>query len=217
MMDESHLTPKKRHKRRKILATAMKVFAEEGIRNADVQVIADLAGVGKGTIYRHFGNKEQFFLATAKFGFSELEQYVARRTAKRRGAVETLRAIAVAYAQFYQRRPEYVEIMIQERAEFRGSVFPTYLMGRAEHRERLEAIFREGIRNGELREVDVAAACDAFGDLLSGTVVNGCLEGAKRRLVDRAKAAMEVFLNGVRISGVQHEDENATGGHSRKA
>ena len=41
-----------------ILEMAMRTFAELGYRATDVQVIADRAGVGKGTVYRHFKSKE---------------------------------------------------------------------------------------------------------------------------------------------------------------
>ena len=47
-------------KRLAILEQAIHTFAEQGFRDADVQLIADRAGVGKGTVYRYFGNKKKF-------------------------------------------------------------------------------------------------------------------------------------------------------------
>jgi hypothetical protein len=47
----------------RILRVAMEVFADEGFHGADVQVIAHRAGVGKGTVYRHFGDKDSPGLA----------------------------------------------------------------------------------------------------------------------------------------------------------
>ena len=51
-------------KRQAILEQAIRTFAELGFRGADVQVIADRAGVGKGTVYRYFHSKEDLFWAT---------------------------------------------------------------------------------------------------------------------------------------------------------
>src|SRR5690606_32922286 len=138
-MTSDTLSPKAAQKRRAILKHAMRVFAKEGFRNTDVQVIADLAGVGKGTVYRHFGNKEQLFLATAKSCLHELGEYVAKQigladeqpfTEAPHRTADVLRQIARACAEYYERHPQAVELMIQERAEFREAVFPSHLMYR---------------------------------------------------------------------------------------
>lgn len=198
--------PEYTEKQAEILNTASEVFAKEGFRNTDVQVIADLAGVGKGTVYRHFGNKEQLFLATAKYCLTKAGRYIEQQVVRdddletlrdNVGAVEILRRAAVAYAEYYQNNPLMVEIFIQERAEFRESVYPTHLMWRAETRERLDELFADAIQKKVLRDVDPKRATDAFADLLYGSVVNGCLEGGKSQLVTRVENAVDLFLYGL--------------------
>ncbi|HUR05833.1 MAG TPA: TetR/AcrR family transcriptional regulator [Nonomuraea sp.] len=50
-------------KRRAILDAAIQVFTDLGYARASVDTIAAQAGVGKQTVYGHFGDKEQLFLA----------------------------------------------------------------------------------------------------------------------------------------------------------
>ncbi len=205
-MNETALAPKTIQKRAEILTVSLDVFAREGFGNTDVQVIADLAGVGKGTVYRHFGNKEQLFLATAKFSLEQVAQHVLKKLGgqeqvevfyQKHGAAELLRTIATACAEYYRRHPQAVEIMIQERAQFRESVFPTHLMHREETRGGVDEIVAQAIKSGEFRQVDAADVTTAYADLLYGCVVNGCLDGSKSKLVKRVQTSVDIFLAGL--------------------
>ncbi len=200
-------SPRTEKKRRLILETALKVFAREGFAETDVQVIADLAKVGKGTIYRHFGNKRELFLATARHCVEQLGEFIREQVKEDPSAVKMLREVALSYARYYELHPEAVEIMIQERASFREQVYPTHLMYRAETRADFEAFLSDAIRRGELREIDVADVTNAFADLLYGSVVSGCLEGSKGSLLHRVNRAFEIFLNGLLPSP---RDQSAT-------
>jgi AcrR family transcriptional regulator len=184
-------------KRQQILETALKVFGKEGYADTDVQVVADLAKVGKGTIYRHFGNKRELFLATARYSVERLGQFIRQQVDERAPAPQVLRDVALAYARYYELFPEAVEIMIQERATFREQVYPTHLLYRAETRNEFEEFLRQSMQRGELRQVDLQQATNAYADLLYGSVVNGCLEGAKGSLLHRVEQAFDIFLKGL--------------------
>ncbi len=57
--------------RARVLEAAETVFAAEGI-SVPIDVIAEKAGVGVGTVYRHFPNKEKLFEAILLERFGEL-------------------------------------------------------------------------------------------------------------------------------------------------
>jgi AcrR family transcriptional regulator len=188
-----------------ILRCATRVFAHEGYSNTDVQVIADQAGVGKGTVYRYFGTKAELFLAVANAGLQDLTDGIYEAIEGLTDAVEVVRRAASAYGAYFQQHPEMVEILIQERAAFRGSIPATHLVYRRENRAFFEDILRQGIRDGQLREIDVVAATDAFANLLYGTVVCGCLEGATDQLQKMAEQAVELVLQGIQNRSAQTE------------
>lgn len=192
-------------KRIGMLETALRIFARDGFHNADVQVIADEAGVGKGTVYRHFGNKQDLFLATSRHCVQMVDAFVRKRVGDEEraaqliadlGPVAVLKKIAIACAEFYQKHPETVEIMIYERAEFRSNV-PTHLMFRSETRNGIDELIKAGIAAGTIRDVNVNEATNAYGDLIFGSVINGCLEGSKAKLVRRMEHAIDIFLKGL--------------------
>lgn len=56
-----------KNKEETILSAALNVFIEKGFSNSSIKDIADTAGVGKGTIYEYFKNKNELFIKTINF------------------------------------------------------------------------------------------------------------------------------------------------------
>jgi len=180
-----------------ILEQAIRTFAELGFRGTDVQVIADRAGVGKGTVYRYFRSKEDLFWATTYEVMLRLERRLFASMEGVEGACAKLRAAALAYAEFFQANPQYLEVFIQDRAEFRGT-------GPESHREHHEKMVRsmgeivqQGIDAGELRPMDTRTTTIALGSLLYGTVVLGC-HLASVGVLEMAERGVDIFLQGLR-------------------
>jgi AcrR family transcriptional regulator len=57
------LSKKETSKQQKILETAIAMFAEKGYANTSTSEIAKAAGVAEGTIFRHYGTKENLLLS----------------------------------------------------------------------------------------------------------------------------------------------------------
>lgn len=186
-------------KKNRILDIAVDEFARNGFAGTDVQVIADRAQVGKGSVYRYFGNKKDLFIATSNYGMKKLETQIFASIEGIDDPVEVFRTAGLAYAGFFQKHPQLVEILIQERASFRGSIPDTHLVYRKKNRHPFEKILRAGIDDSIFRDLNVRETIDAFANLLYGTVVCGCLDGSSRRLKSMAKQAIDIFLNGLLI------------------
>jgi AcrR family transcriptional regulator len=65
-----------RRNRERVLAAATAVFAEQGA-DASVAEIARRAGVGAGTLFRHFPTKHDLLLASLELGFDDVQAAVA--------------------------------------------------------------------------------------------------------------------------------------------
>lgn len=57
---------RRQHTRDLLLDAAEEVFAARGFEGASLEEIADTAGYTRGAIYKHFGGKEELFLAANK-------------------------------------------------------------------------------------------------------------------------------------------------------
>src|SRR5207248_11623240 len=118
-------------RREEILDAAVRLFAEDGYADADMQVLADRLQVGKGTIYRYFPSKRDLFLAAADRGMRLLTLEAEASMAGIDAPLEQVARGIRTYLTFFAGHPQYVELLIQERAHFKDRPRPTYF----EHRE----------------------------------------------------------------------------------
>ncbi len=181
-----------------ILEHAIRTFAEVGFRNTDVQVIGDKAGVGKGTVYRYFGNKEDLFWAACFSVMERLSEHVLRAIQEGHRAIETLRKAGMAYAEFFETNPHYLDIFVQDRAEFRGDAPDLH----RQFRERILHVFVEiveqGIADGEIRPLDAHKTITAMASMFYGTVNFACYVKDRYRLTELAEHTLDLFLDGIR-------------------
>ncbi|MFZ1935209.1 MAG: TetR/AcrR family transcriptional regulator [Thermoguttaceae bacterium] len=184
-------------KRQTILDEAIRTFAEVGFRRADVQVIADCAGVGKGTVYRYFRSKEDLFWATTFDVLEQLDRHIFAAMEGVEGACAKLRAAAIAHAAFFEANPQYLNLIMQERAEFCGSIPESHRAHHEKMLQRMGAVLGQGIESGELRPLDTRQTTLAIGCLLFGTaLLSGHVESVN--LMKMTGYAIDMFLRGMR-------------------
>lgn len=153
-----------------ILKTATEVFAQQGYASTDVQVIADRLGVAKGTIYHYFASKEILFLAAVDRGMAGLSLDINQSIVGVQDEVEQVAHAIRAFLKYFDKHPEMIELIVQERAEFRDRKKPTYL----EHRERnikpWHELFQTLSDKGRFRPLVPDEVTQTISNLLYGTI-----------------------------------------------
>src|SRR5262245_31569887 len=119
--------PQRWTKRREaILDAAASLFAEHGYAETDTQLLVDRLGVGKGTLYRYFPSKRELFLAVADAVMRKMSERVDAAVARVADPLASIAEGIKAYLGFFAEHPEFVELLIQERAQFKDRKKPTY-------------------------------------------------------------------------------------------
>lgn len=180
-----------------ILREAVHVFARDGFRGADVQEIADRAGVGKGTVYRYFGDKQALFWATVYWVLDKLDGQLGQAAAGEQMALEKLRATCHAYGDFFEQNPEYLEIFVLDRAEFRGKAPESHLERHEEMIRNFSSIIEEGIERNEIRPLNPRQTVLALGSTLYGSAVHAAYAKFDRPVSELVATATEIFLRGL--------------------
>ena len=182
-----------------ILDVAVKVFAQRGFAVTDVQEIADKAGVGKGTIYRHFESKERLFLAAAELGVRQLQAAIDAAAQQATDPLQRISAAVTAFLQFFDQHPEFVELVIQERAHFRDRETPTFFCGSPDRAQehQWEETLRGMIRAGIVRDRPVEQIMDTLGHYCFGAIFVNYFAGRKKSLAQQAEELNDIIFHGI--------------------
>jgi AcrR family transcriptional regulator len=163
--------------RARILEAARTLVAEHGFRGTSVALVASMAGVAVGTVYRHFPSKAKLFAEIVR-AVSQREVDVLRGIAQSPGsASERLTAAVGAFASRALRRRGLAYAVIAEPVD--PEVDDVRLEYRRIHCSTFEKILREGIRNGEFpsQHVVASAAC-LVGAFIEGLVGSLAMDSA---------------------------------------
>ncbi|HCY84566.1 MAG TPA: hypothetical protein DHV36_05460 [Desulfobacteraceae bacterium] len=101
----------KRIRRGQILDAARKQLFSKGIENVSISGIARAAELGVGTIYFHYKNKEDIFIALQEEGVGILHDIIGRIADSDIEPDEKLRQIALAFYEFSDTHQEYYNII----------------------------------------------------------------------------------------------------------
>ncbi len=184
-------------RREEILAAAATVFAEHGYRATDVQQIADHAGVGKGTVYRHFPTKEELFLAALDASLRQLLERMTDVRTRHSDPLDQMYAAAHAYLEYFDQHPETVELFIHERAEFRDRAKPLYFVYADSRRDEWTALFQALRTQGRLRTDNIDSAMQAIAEMLYGAVLANHISTRHKPLADRHRELLDICLYGI--------------------
>jgi AcrR family transcriptional regulator len=184
-------------RRDEILSAATRVFAREGYACADLQDVADAIGVGKGTLYRYFDTKEQMFQAAVDRVMASLHAEIDGKIEGKLDALDRISTAIRTFLTFVDAHPEYIELLIQERANFKDRKKPTYF----EHRDRnigpWQEMYRKLIADGRVRDVPVDRITDAMTSQLYGRVFTNYFVGRAKPLTQQADDLLDVIWNGI--------------------
>jgi AcrR family transcriptional regulator len=184
-------------RREELLASAAKVFAENGYQGTDMQALADEAGVAKGTVYLYFASKEELFLAAVDHGVKQMKAHIDAEVDGVADPLEWIGQAIRAYLSFFKEHPEQVELWIQERAEFRDRKQPTYFVNREERKAKWLAMLRRMIAEGRLRNVPVERIDGVVSDLVYGTMFTNHFSGRHRPLDEQARDILDIVFHGI--------------------
>lgn len=184
-------------RREEILDAAAKLFAKHGYTDTDTQLLADELGVGKGTLYRYFPSKQALFLAAVDRVMGELCRQVDASIVGIPDPLDQIAAAVHSYLTFFVDHPEFVELLMQERAQFKDRKKPTYFEHREANVGRWHDLYRSLITAGRIRDMPVERITSVMSQLLYGTIFVNYFTGRKIPPETQAREILDVVFHGI--------------------
>jgi AcrR family transcriptional regulator len=205
-LPEPRREQKKAESRRRILEAARVVFFRDGFMPANLDEVADLAQVAKGTLYRYFENKAELYVAVLAHDGALFERKLRETLAPGLAPPDQIRRTGRFYLEHWLRNRDYFRIFWAiENQEVIGELPPevteeiTKLWDRC--LQLLADIVARGTAEGHFR------ACDPWQVAhLLWTLANGLIQteaSAARRKLRRGallrdfEDAIEIVLRGL--------------------
>ncbi len=176
-----------------LLCAAREVLAERGLQ-ADIQEVITRAGIGAGTVYRNYPDKESLFLEVAREMANKTNAELLAIAAKVPDARE---CVAQVMKVGFEKVEEYGQLAIEM---FAGNVAPAY-RAVADH-ETLGNFFalmiQRGISQGHFRpDLDVDYAVAVWFALVAPQALR--LELDRRSVDDIATLTTDFFLSAISV------------------
>ena len=199
-------------KRQEIMGAAERLFSDRRFHEVTLDEIAQVAKVGKGTIYRFFSSKDDLFFQTATSGFDDLCHMIEKNVHPQMDFAGQLLAACEEITQFFYRRRQMFRMMQMEEGRViwsQGSLWNLWMSHREKLLKALARILDRGVAENKIR-------CDVPGPVLADFLL-GMLRTRARYLLEveesikRLEMLLNIFLYGA--SGLPVDSMN--GGHSR--
>lgn len=159
--------------RRIILNTAYTLFAERGYTETTMRALADHAGVGLGTIFKHFQDKPSLLVAAFQEDLGRII-HEAFQALPKSGIKDQLLHITQNIYAFYASNSEFSRTLIKETLFLKGEHGRMLDRQLTAFLDSISELFKTAVDNGELPiETDTYEGALAFGSFYFAGLVMG--------------------------------------------
>ena len=197
---------RKAAQRQKILEAAREVFFRDGFMEANLDEVARIADVAKGTLYRYFENKAELYVAVLSHNGGIFEERMRRAVAEGADPADRIRALGRFYRDHWSNNPEYFEIFWALENQPVIGALPDPVVAEVtrlwqECLQILADVISDGTKSGSFAQCDPWSVANILWTTANGLIRSEHVESAgrlrARPLDDVFDQMVEVFLRGL--------------------
>jgi len=159
----------KTEKRDEIIRAALEIIAEHGFHGAPIAMIASRAGVGAGTIYRYFANKDILISVLYQEIENRLYPFILQGYERERPIRERFLHLGKALLLYFIENPldfRYVEQF--HNSPYGAALRRDRILGKRENRDVYHELFEDGISQQVMKDLPLTVIFAlAFGPIIA--------------------------------------------------
>lgn len=198
---------RREEKRRRIMEAALKIFSRKGYTPAAVDEVAAEAGIGKGTLYLYFKDKEDLFFSTIMSVIEDLASIIQSEITDTLSPIEALYRLGKLQFDFFSRNRDFFNIYLTVLNYNLLSNYTDLFQSLVDKQKLLYdfevAIVEKGKREGCIRrDIDTGLIVSSFQGMIHDIIARMCFDNASLSFDadERAKLVMKLFLEGAGTS-----------------
>ncbi|MFZ2448218.1 MAG: TetR/AcrR family transcriptional regulator [Syntrophobacteraceae bacterium] len=192
----------------RILDAALDVFSQKGFHSATTDEIAERAGVGKGTVYRHFETKEKLFEELVRLRLDELERLAGAVIDGHDDVLTMISKYIQVYFEFFDRNQRLYRLIVQERLDLGENSSYNYFRRVMRALPNLKRKVYEGSQQGILKDIDFQTVFYGAMGFAHGVIQKWLARDCSYSLVEELPGVLEVLFYGFVKNTAGTECEN---------
>jgi AcrR family transcriptional regulator len=201
--------------RERILEAALGVFSEKGFHVATMDEVAERAGVGKGTLYRYFANKETLFNELVRQRLEELETKARTILDGQDEALTMITKYLRVYFEFFDQNRHLYRLIVQERLDIGVQVQDLYLKQVMRRIPVLRRKVYQASQDGLLKPLDFQTVFYGVMGFIHGIIQKWLAHDCSYSLAEELPSVLEVlfygFVNRSRVETELTDEEEKHG------
>jgi AcrR family transcriptional regulator len=190
-------------RRQRMLAAAGVLFARAGYATVQMDDVARAAGVGKPTLYRYFGSKEELFVEVFGEALQELQQRIEAESTPDLTPPESLALMIRTLVDFLAQQTGTLRLLSGDHPQLEQRWRTVFRSRRRPILDALRRVLERGVASGDFRPLDP----EVTPGLILGMIRGGLLAAPEISQTRLANAAIDLVLHGGLTSFERQPDE----------
>jgi len=177
-----------------IITCAAEIFSEREFHEVLTDDIAHRLGIGKGTIYRYFGSKEELYLAAIGEGLNGLHAAVTTVLQQDAALETTVEAVVRTMVSYFWRRRDFFVLLHRLEPKLKARERADWRQHRDEVVGMIRRVIEQAAAHGEISRINARLAVEVLFGMIRGVCV---YRADNDRPEDVTRLVTSIFLRGV--------------------
>ena len=187
-------TEEQNRRRHEIFDAALDTFIAKGFLETSMREIAELAGMGKSSLYDYFDNKDDILIFVMEEALAGVLNGAKRINALPLSPQARLRQIIEMHLAYIVENKKLFYLFSYEGRRMSSENQQRAQQGRYAYQDMLRGLIEEGIKQGTFREVDPLVAARMLINTLIPVVYTSRPTGTPQAMMQEI---LDIFMNGI--------------------